>query len=50
MSECVLKELREEGEEHYEVKEEGDLFEGVGILENELKKEKRREVMVKGMV
>ncbi|WJE29581.1 TetR/AcrR family transcriptional regulator [Bacillus altitudinis] len=50
LTESLLKELREQAEEHYEVKDEPDLFEALGILENELNKQKPRQVIVKGML
>lgn len=50
LTESLLKELREIAESHYEVKDEPDLFEALGILENELNKQKPRQVIVKGML
>ncbi|WP_226567984.1 TetR/AcrR family transcriptional regulator [Bacillus stratosphericus] len=50
LTESLLKELRGLAEEHYEVKNESDLFEALGILENELNKQKPRQVIVKGML
>ncbi|MCY7532136.1 TetR/AcrR family transcriptional regulator [Bacillus sp. FSL K6-0046] len=50
LTESLLKELRELAEAHYEVKDEPDLFEALGILENELNKQKPRQVIVKGML
>ncbi|MCY7525588.1 TetR family transcriptional regulator, partial [Bacillus safensis] len=50
LTESLLKELREIAEAHYEVKDEPELFEALGILENELNKQKPRQVIVKGML
>ena len=50
LTESLLKELREQAEAHYAVKDEPDLFEALGILENELNKQKPRQVIVKGML
>lgn len=50
LTEALLKELSELAETHYEVKSEPELFEALGILENELNKQKPRQVIVKGML
>ncbi|OLP65185.1 hypothetical protein BACPU_17190 [Bacillus pumilus] len=50
LTEALLKELSELAETHYEVKNEPELFEALGILENELNKQKPRQVIVKGML
>ncbi|WP_353854601.1 TetR/AcrR family transcriptional regulator [Bacillus sp. Bos-x628] len=50
LTESLLKELTELAETHYEVKNEPDLFEALDILENELNKQKPRQVIVKGML
>ena len=50
LTESLLKELRELAETRFEVKDEPELFEALGILENELNKQKPRQVIVKGML
>ncbi|MFS0656148.1 TetR/AcrR family transcriptional regulator [Bacillus sp. 179-C3.3 HS] len=50
LTETLLMELREQAEAHYEGKHEPELFEALGILENELNKQKPRQVIVKGML
>ncbi|MFS3914816.1 TetR/AcrR family transcriptional regulator [Bacillus australimaris] len=50
LTESLLKELRDLAETRFEVKDEPELFEALGILENELNKQKPRQVIVKGML